>query len=349
MYENIKINNLRGITELSFDNLAQVNLIVGNNACGKTTLLEGIFFLIGAMNPKLPVSANIFRNLTFLSNKIWDTYFHNLDVNIPITIEGQISNSKEKEHLAIHPRKTKPKDSPKIPSTNITRISVESATYYNINGLNLEFTTSKKPKEIITTSVFIEGNDFATEGDKNRPVRGVFCGPYPLVDLTPRFAEVQRTKRVEEAISLLKQIEPKITDLRLNEIGLLEADIGLPHLIPANLMGGGFAKLLGVAMAMLDSQHGIVLIDEIENGLHYSVQQKLWDAVFNWATALDVQVFATSHSNECIKAFNNSLRASLLKSQAKFFRIERKDNVFRSVKYTSELLNESIESDWEVR
>ena len=346
MYENI---NLRGITELEVKDLAQVNLIVGNNACGKTTFLEGIFFLVGAMNPKLPLSANNLRNLNILSNKIWDTYFHNLDANIPIIIEGQVSISKENERLEIHPRKRERKESSKKPPTNTTIMSIESATYDNINGLNLEFTTSKRSKEINTTSVFLEGEEFVTEGLKNRDIRGTFCGPYPNTDLAPRFAEVQRTKRIEEAISLLKQIEPKISDLRLNEISLLEADIGLPHLIPANLMGGGFAKLLSVALAMLENQHGIVLIDEIENGLHHSVQQKLWDAVFKWANTLDVQVFATSHSTECIRAFNETIKMSLLKSQAKFFRIERKGDIFQSVEYTSELLNESLESDWEIR
>jgi len=100
---------------------------------------------------------------------------------------------------------------------------------------------------------------------------------------------------------------------------------------------------------MLDTRDGIVLIDEIENGLHYSVQEKLWQAVFSWAQDLNVQVFATTHSNECIKAFSRSLDATLFKSQARLFRIERKDEKFRAVEYTKEQLAESLESKWEVR
>jgi AAA15 family ATPase/GTPase len=349
MYENIKISNLRGITELEVKNLAQVNLIVGNNACGKTTFLEGIFFLIGAMNPALPVNANIFRNFPFMSNMIWDTYFHNMNANIPIKIEGQVRSSTEKDRLVIRPRKAKPHQNSSAISDAFVSPTGDSETLIKIEGLNLEYSSSKHPEKATATSVFIEKDKIATEGEKSREIRGVFSGPNTPADWKERFGVVQRNKKLNEVISFLKQIEDKITDLRLNEIGLIDADLSLPHLIPTNLMGGGFEKLLGVALTMINFQNGIVLIDEIENGLHHSVQQKLWDAVFNWAQALNVQVFATTHSDECIKAFNNSLKLSLFKSQAKLFRIERKNDIFRSVEYTSELLNESFESNWEVR
>jgi len=150
-------------------------------------------------------------------------------------------------------------------------------------------------------------------------------------------------------ISSLKEIEPDISDIRINEIGILEADVGLPKLIPVNLLGGGIANSLSILLAMLDSQDGIVLIDEIENGLHHSIQQKIWKAIFNLAQKLNTQTFVTTHSNECIRTFSNSVDMTLFGSEAKLFRIERKDEKFRVVEYTKELLSESLESKWEVR
>ena len=47
-------------------------------------------------------------------------------------------------------------------------------------------------------------------------------------------------------------------------------------------------------------------MDEFENGLHYSVQSKLWDIIFELAKNLDVQVFITTHSNDCINSFAHS-------------------------------------------
>jgi AAA15 family ATPase/GTPase len=147
----------------------------------------------------------------------------------------------------------------------------------------------------------------------------------------------------------LKEIEPDISSLDYLEPGLLFADIGLPEMIPANLMGGGIAKCLSVAIAMLYSRDSIVLIDEIEDGLHYMAQQNMWKAILEWARKLNVQVFVTTHSNESIKTFNNSIDTTLFESETKLFRIERKDEKFRSVEYTKELLTESLESKWEVR
>jgi len=73
------------------------------------------------------------------------------------------------------------------------------------------------------------------------------------------------------------------------------------------------------------------------------------EAVLNWAQELNAQVFATTHSIECVKAFNNSADTTLFESEAKLFRIERKGENFRAVEYSKEILAESLESNWEVR
>ena len=225
----------------------------------------------------------------------------------------------------------------------------DSETTRKLNGLELTYTSSQVPSNKIASGVFLKNGELTTEGTKERAIRGVFVNPLAIYEWKDRFAKVQRKKRIGEVISLLKEIEPNISDLRLNEVGLLEVDIGLPSLLPANLMGGGIGKFLSVAIAMIDCQNGIVLIDELENGLGHSAQQKIWKAVLSWAQELNVQVFATTHSIECVKAFNNSADTTLFGSQAKLFRIERKDEKFRAVEYTKELLAESLDSNWEVR
>jgi AAA15 family ATPase/GTPase len=351
MFKSIKIKNLRAITELEVNNLGRVNLFVGQNSCGKTTLLEAFFFLIGATNPKLPLNANTFRGLPFVSNKLWDTYFHNMDPTVPIQIGGQIHGTLEEQHLIVQPRQPKLGASEAI-SSHVASLSSAlgaSDTARELDGLVLKYTSSREPSNEIVSTVFLKNGELIAEGTVERAIRGVFIGPLTMYEWRERFAGVQRKKRLTQVISLLKEIEPNISDLRLNEIGLLEADIGLPKLIPPNLMGGGIAKFLSIAIAMLDYQDGIVLIDELENGLQHSAQQKIWEAVLNWAQKLNVQVFATTHSIECVRAFNNSADATLFGSEAKLYRVERKDEKFRAVEYTKELLAESLESNWEVR
>lgn len=351
MFKSIKIKNLRAITDLEINNLGQVNLFVGQNSCGKTTLLEAIFFLIGATNPKLPVNANTFRGLPFVSNKLWDSYFHDMDPTIPIEIGGQILATIEEQLLLIRPHHPKQTEAEPVPSdvASPSFAPGDSETTRELDGLELTYTSSEDPSNKITSAVFLRNGDLIPEGTMKRDIRGIFVTPFTIYDRRDRFAKVQRKKRIGEVISLLKEIEPNISDLRLNEVGLLDVDIGLPSLLPANLMGGGIGKFLSIALAMIDCQNGIVLIDELENGLGYPAQQKIWKALFSWAQELNVQVFATTHSIECVKAFSDSLDTTLFGSEAKLFRIERKEEKFRAVEYTKELLAESLESNWEIR
>jgi len=351
MFKSIQIKNLRAITELEIDNLGQVNLLVGQNNCGKTTLLEALFFIIGHTNPKLSISANAFRGLEFLSNEYWDSFFHNIETDSNIEISVVLREAEEKQELVMRPMIQK-QTTVETVSSDVVSVGIQngdSKPEFTPMGLELTYTSSQDPSAKAISSIFLKGNELRTEGVKESSLRGVFVGPATKFDWRNRFASLQRKKRVGELISCLKEIEPDISDIRINEVGILEADVGLRKLIPVNLMGGGIANSLSILLAMLDSQDGIVLIDEIEDGLHHSIQQKIWKAVFKWAQDLNVQVFATTHSNECIGAFSNSVDISLFGSEAKLFRIERKDEKFRAVEYTRELLSESLESKWEVR
>jgi AAA15 family ATPase/GTPase len=351
MFKSIKIKNLRAISELKIDNLGQVNLFVGQNNCGKTTVLESLFFLIGATNPILPVRANTFRGLKFFNEDLWPTFFRDGMSDRTIEIIGERMESLEKEMLLIRPRKKLRRS---VKSVNSDTISVEtessgSESSFGIDGLELEYSSSSYPTAKTKSIVYQRADDILTEGTEERSIRGIFVSPATEFDWRPRFAAVQRRRQVQQVVSSLKQIEPHIADLRLNDIGLLEVDMGLATLVPINLMGGGIVRFLSIALAMLDSQNGIVLIDEIENGLYHSAQQKIWKALFSWAQDLNVQVFAATHSYECIKAFSESLDSTLFESEAKLFRIERKDDKFRAVEYNKDILIESLDSKWEVR
>ena len=66
-------------------------------------------------------------------------------------------------------------------------------------------------------------------------------------------------------------------------------------------MGDGINRILTIILAMVNCENGYLLIDEFENGLHYSVQEKLWEIIFYLAKRLNIQVFATTHSNDTIE------------------------------------------------
>jgi energy-coupling factor transporter ATP-binding protein EcfA2 len=347
MFKSIEIKNLRAITELKVDNLGQVNLFVGQNNCGKTTFLESLFLLIGATNPILPVNINVFRGLGVHSNDIWPTYFHNFGHSTPIEIIGQIRDSASEQRLLIRPKYRETRVSQPL-SPGKSSFVGDSKPSIELDGLELQYSDSQHPEPIVSR-IFLRDNQLISEGAKERPDRGIFVSPLTEFDWKNRFDAIQARKRIPDLIAAVSKIEPRISDIRLNAIGLLVCDIGLANLIPVSLMGGGTARFLSIAMAMLESQNGVVLIDEIDNGLHYSAQATVWKAVFAWAEEFNVQVFAATHSSESVMAFSDIVDSTLLKTETKLFRIERKDEKFRAVEYTKELLAESLESKWEVR
>jgi AAA15 family ATPase/GTPase len=74
-------------------------------------------------------------------------------------------------------------------------------------------------------------------------------------------------------------------------------------------MGDGMNRVFELALGLANSKDGLLLVDELENGVHYSAQEQLWRLIFETASQLNVQVFATTHSWDCIESFQRAASA----------------------------------------
>ena len=92
---------------------------------------------------------------------------------------------------------------------------------------------------------------------------------------------------------------------RDNRLPLVRTETN-PEPMPLKSMGDGLTRLLQVMLSLVNATNGVLLIDEFENGLHWSVQSKVWESVFRMAMILNVQVFATTHSRDCIIGFQKA-------------------------------------------
>jgi predicted ATPase len=90
-------------------------------------------------------------------------------------------------------------------------------------------------------------------------------------------------------------------------------------------MGEGMTRLFSVALALVNAQGGVLVVDEIESGLHYSVQLEMWKLIFATAHRLNVQVFATTHSWDCVAAFQQA-SAESSGDDGMLIRLERKNS-----------------------
>jgi len=167
--------------------------------------------------------------------------------------------------------------------------------------------------------------------------------------------EATKADRHELVIEWLRFIEPRVRDLRYISDSDSESD--LPNLkingdrgwTPLAYMGDGLTHLFHIGLAMANASGGILLIDEFENGLHWEVQEQLWKALFEAATKFGVQVFATTHSNDCIQAFVEARKDRLISSESYVYRLERKGENIHAHEFSPQGLEAAIRQGIEVR
>jgi len=119
-------------------------------------------------------------------------------------------------------------------------------------------------------------------------------------------------------------------------------------LVPLPFMGEGMRRVLSIVLAIANAPGGVVLIDEVENGLHHSVLIKVWQAIADAAERADAQVFATTHSYECIQAAHKAF-SEKRPSDLRLFRLDRVDSEIRVAAYNETTLETSIDMSLEVR
>ena len=127
--------------------------------------------------------------------------------------------------------------------------------------------------------------------------------------------QVTLSSRELDVINSLRLIAPNLD--RINLVGSKDDRERSPVVklstndgpVPLRRLGDGVTRVFGMALALVNSKGGILLIDEIENGIHYSVQESLWRFILDVSRRLNVQVFATSHSWDCVKAFQRATAA----------------------------------------
>ena len=119
--------------------------------------------------------------------------------------------------------------------------------------------------------------------------------------------------------------------------------------VPLQSMGDGMTRVLQLILNALKAKNGFLLIDEFENGLHYSVQEQVWRLIFELASANQMQVFATTHSDDCVRAFSTVATEHALKGV--LIKVERIDDEGDSVvsSVTEVELSSLVNSNMDVR
>ncbi|AFY47308.1 putative ATPase [Nostoc sp. PCC 7524] len=360
MLRSLSLKNFRCFQNFQLEPLERVNLIAGKNNVGKTSLLEAIFMFINPTNPESLFQVNrlrgIPRGVRFEHIEELRGFFFDQDIYKVIEIIGRGENDRQRILKIFLPEseENQIEDLPILTDEN-GRFKTDESLTTEVRSYDRLVWEYKDPNEIqpISISLRADGRLLSTRYRREKYPIGIYLTTStrsPIED-AERFSHLERVGRQDEVLKTLSLLEPRLRRLSLLVIKrepIINGDIGMRELVPLPLMGEGIGRLLSIILAIANAQGGTVLIDEVENGLHHTVLTDVWRAIADAARRADVQIFATTHSRECILAAHEAFEKSE-QYDFRYHRLERVKDGIQALTYDKEALETSDEFDWEIR
>lgn len=319
MIEKIEIQNFRCFKSLILSNLARVNIIVGPNSSGKTALMEAIFLASGT-NPELAFRIKAFRGLNSLTisvnrsayEALWKDLFFGFDQSKPVTInmtgspafcrELTIGYQHEKTLVLEISGKDILKDSvaPIVPILFEWKLlsgqTIAAEPEIRNNGIGVKFSGATSIVQPLPSAFYTSATQTTQEENSNY------------------FSMLSVQNKEKEIVDALKSEFPFIKGLTVEISGgvatLFASIENVDEKIPLNLVSSGVTKLVGILLGIANQAGGVICIDEIENGFYFDRLPSIWHLIFEFAERFDVQVFASTHSWECLQAASDCATSS---------------------------------------
>ncbi len=338
MIKSFEINNFRCFHSTKAKGLSRINLFGGKNNAGKTSLLEALLLMGGPSNQSIIQLIN-FRGIDVefmkaMPRKSWDDFFFQQkkekDISFIFCTENQpinkvIINCDESvdDFITMLPKDSEGTDKNVYAYANslMNKEAVKSALHL------ISYTIDNQMQK----SVFVS----SSEGIVGR---GLAINKLVSIHLIPARVRISSEKLASEFdkakysgnsdASLL--VAFKIVDNTIEKVETLT--IGKPALyikrkdenyMLLSLFGDAMNKIAEFILQIVNNKNGILLIDEIENGIHYENQEEIWKLLFDLCIEFNVQIFATSHSAEMIEAFKNVIKENNYQEEGSYFEMAR--------------------------
>ena len=333
MYSSIEISGYRGFDSFRLSGLGRVNLLVGMNNSGKTSILECIEFLQSGGSPDVLYSILSRRGESehwSRSGRVMPAVKHlfadHVVVGRRLTITGEELDGAKRlgRQVTMYTEAVEADELLSNADDDSDDGEFEELTPY---ALHVESPLMIEPfKTKMTSDGLLPEFRFVRSSQLTRPA-ALFLRTegMTVADVGRYFAEVVLTDREEHVVNALRVVEPAIERIapvafetpRLPGRARTGVFLRLEHIddrVPIGSLGDGLWRMLGLALALANSRGGVLLIDEIDTGFHYTVMKDMWRMVSERAAALSVQVFATTHSRDCYESLSAIARPELIPS-----------------------------------
>ncbi|MEG4988789.1 AAA family ATPase [Microcoleus sp. BR0-C5] len=332
MLKEIEIQNFRCFENTKISGFERVNLIGGKNNAGKTALLEAIFLNFAPDASSLVILRDLRREpskaLEAMPDRAWDNLFYALKKDRFIVIIGKDDNNNT-DRLEIKVEINSIKNKINFEFMRNEDQSTWSLSPVAAGGL-LNFRISLDEVPIIPSWLRISGKK-----------------------LTEAYDNARLDDKDSEVLKAFQILDPTIESVESFSIG--EPTLYLRRKgekrLPLSLFGDAINRVAEIILKLVNSEYKILLIDEIENGIHYTSQREFWRVLFRLAVELDTQIFATTHSLEMLQAFADVGLESNQECSSAYFELAKKPKTDQiiGIRRDLETLNYALEHQKGVR
>lgn len=367
MVTKLNIDGFKGFQQFEISRLSRITLLGGRNNVGKTSILEALFMFHDRLNPQMILRQFAWRGvgtIAFNPESMWAPIFYNYDLDRKINISVVVNESEEKMTVRFNPHyvpsSIQANIVPSLIQANITspglkpkqiRTDQEPEPSY---ALDIIYDSKEMKNQTAHLLMGVHGIGIYIDNAKMEQRHATFLAARGSVNPSEdaqKFGQLDIIGKQEKIIDFLRIIEPNlksISSVAMGDISLIHGDIGLTRKIPVAYMGEGISRLLSIILAIATSRDGIVIIDECENGIHYSAMPKIWEAIALAARENNCQVIGTTHSYECLEAAYNGISGTLA-DDFSYIRIDRTRDKITAKCFDHDLLKVAIDTNMEVR
>ncbi len=367
MYTAFHIQNFRLFDTLDITNLARVNLITGRNNTGKTSLLEALFVHVGGYIPELILRLHGLRGHSLFKYELsptgrgpWDSTFYEFDSTREIVIRSQYSQGTRTQTIKVlrTPEEIKASKASGVVISRQAQNGDEEVTALSSEATLILEVRYQADDQDVRYHAYVDKNGVRFDPTPTPRFPGYFLRGNRAPEDAEHFSNLVSEGGDQHLVEILQLVEPSLRDLTLLIFSgetLIHGVLSKGKPKPLSLMGDGVARLASMYLAIYAMKGGVVLFDEMENGLHYSTHKAIWKAIDQVSRQFNTQVFATTHSYEFMVAAHEAFKETYPESadynkQFRIYRLDyKKDGGIEAVAYDQEIIDIAIESGLEMR
>ena len=358
MMTDLRIRNFKLFKDFSLKNIPRILLLGGRNNCGKTSLLEAVFFALDSAHETMFWNNVSRRGLDVIPSTpdgVFAPLYRNFNLDDPMVFEFDLDSSAERKRLSYT---FMPSSRTRFSPDATVRPAPRVDTWTDRGQVEIAFGADGQGR------AFLELGDHEFRMDPKAKLKMLeyidktkvafvhTSGVFISKSEAEFYSDLEQGHATEPVLESLRILEPRLRSLDVvvleGDNPVLHGDIGIGRMVPLPFMGEGVRRLLSLILWMSRLKGGVLLVDEIETGFHHSVLPKVWEELILNAKANDIQIMATTHSREMIAGAMEGVPEDM-RGDLEYIRIDRSDEKIDAKRFDFESLQNVFKLNWAIR